>query len=189
MTGDCPECEIQEYLIDFFSASIWNMLSHGYLACSKKRSFSRYLRRLCFSNVDFFRVQKPISNLPSGVHVRTVGQGCDSRARGNHARGLKNSLHVVFTRYLRGNHVRYIYGNILKNTVNTGESVFFLVVGGRGGWCLQVSCVVRLPFSLFSLSLFALFPPALSVRLQLQCPSPWTMVVRISLCHSSFLAT
>jgi hypothetical protein len=36
-----------------------------------------------------------------------------------------------------------------------------------------------LPFSLFSLSLFAPFPPALCVRLQLQCSSPWTMVVRI----------
>ena len=23
--------------------------------------------------------------------------GCDSRTRGNHARGLKNSLHAVFT--------------------------------------------------------------------------------------------
>ena len=158
MTGDCPECEIQEYLIDFFSASIWNMLSHGYLACSKKRSFSRYLRRLCFSNVDFFRVQKPISNLPSGVHVRTVGQGCDSRARGNHARGLKNSLHVVFTRYLRGNHVRYIYGNILKNTANTGDSVFFLVVGGRRAFkfrafvCGALAFLFILSFSLRALS-------------------------------------
>jgi len=109
--------------------------------------------------------------------LETSKQGCDSRTHGNHARGLKNSLHAVFTRYSRGNHVRYIYGNILKYTVNTGESVFFLVVGGRGGWCLQVSCVVRLPFSLFSLSLFAPFPPALCVRLQLQCSSPWTMVV------------
>ena len=66
---------------------------------------------------------------------------------------------------------------------------FGVLFSGGGSSCLQVSCVVRLPFSLFSLSLFALFPPALCVRLQLQCSSPWTMVVRISLCHSSFLAT
>ena len=38
-------------------------------------------------------------------------------------------LKIHFTRYLRGNHVRYIYGNILKYTANTGDSVFFLVVG------------------------------------------------------------
>ena len=63
--------------------------------------------------------------------VRSSKQGCDSRTRGNHARGLKNSLHAVFTRYLRGNHVRYIYGIVLKYTVNKGDSVFFLVVGGR----------------------------------------------------------
>ena len=107
------------------------------------------------------------------------GQDCDSRTRGNRARGLKNSLHAVFTRYLRGNHVRYIYGIVLKYTVNTGESVFFLVVGGRRVFKFRVWCVVRLPFSLFSLSLFAPFPPALCVRLQLQCSSPWTMVVRI----------
>ena len=62
-------------------------------------------------------------------------------------RGLKNSLCAVFTRYLRGNHVRYIYGNILKYTVNTGDSVFFF--GGGGSSCLQVSCVVRLPFFVF----------------------------------------
>ena len=104
-------------------------------------------------------------------------QGCDSRTRGNHARGLKNSLHAVFTRYLGGNHVRYIYGNILKYTVNTGDSVFFLVVGGRRIFKFRVWCACH--SLLFSLSLFAPFPPALCVRLQLQCSSPWTMVVRI----------
>ena len=66
-----------------------------------------------------------------GTCMLVCCQGCDSRTRGNHARGLKNSLHAVFTRYLRGNHVRYIYGHTLKYTVNTGDSVFFLVVGGR----------------------------------------------------------
>jgi len=88
-------------------------------------------------------------------------------------------LKIHFTRYLRGNHVRYIYGIVLKYTVNTGESVFFLVVGGRRVFKFRVWCVVRLPFSLFSLSLFAPFPLVLCVRLQLQCSSPWTMVVRI----------
>ena len=109
--------------------------------------------------------------------VATAGQGCDSRTRGNHARGLKNSLHAVFTRYLRGNHVRYIYGKILKYTVNTGDSVFFLVVGGRRVFKFHVWCACL--SLLFSLSLFAPFPPALCVRLQLQYSSPWTMVVRI----------
>ena len=178
MTGDCPECEIQEYLIDFFSASIWNMLSHGYLACSKKRSFSRYLRRLCFSNVDFFRVQKPISNLPSGVHVRTVGQGCDSRARGNHARGLKNSLHVVFTRYLRGNHVRYICGIVLKYTANTGESVFLLVVGGRRVFKFRVRCACLSLYSPFLSSRPFLPPCACAFSCSVHRHGPWLCAYR-----------
>ena len=74
-------------------------------------------------------------------------------ARGNHARGLKFLLHVVFARYSRGNHVRYVYGNILKYTGNTGDSVFLLllllvvvVVVCRVS-SLQVSCVVRASFS------------------------------------------
>ena len=111
------------------------------------------------------------------VSIYSAQQGCDSRTRGNHARGLKNSLHAVFTRYLRGNHVRYMYGNILKYTANTGDSVFFLVVGGRRVFKFHVWCAC--PSLLFSLSLFAPFPPALCVRLQLQCSSPWTMVLRI----------
>ena len=88
-------------------------------------------------------------------------------------------LKIHFTRYLRGNHVRYIYGIVLKYTVNTEESVISVLFGGGGSSCLQILCVVRLPFSLFSLSLFAPFPPALCVRHELQCSSPWTMVVRI----------
>jgi len=101
-------------------------------------------------------------------------QGCDSRTRGNHARGLKNSLHAVFTRYLRGNHVRYIYGVVLKYTANTGESVFFLVVGGRRVFKFRVWCACLSLYSLFSLR-------ALSSRLVLvRAPSA---VVYIAMDH------
>ena len=95
--------------------------------------------------------------------------GCDSRTRGNHARGLKNSLHAVFTRYLRGNHVRYIYGNILKNTVNTGDSVFFLVVGGRRVFkfrafvCGALAFLFILSFSLRALSSRLMRAPSAAV--------------------------
>jgi len=78
-------------------------------------------------------------------------QGCDSRTRGNHTRGLKNSLRAVFTRYLRGNHVRYIYGIVLKYTVNTGELVFFLVVGDRRVFKFRVWCACLSLYSPFSL--------------------------------------
>ena len=97
-------------------------------------------------------------DLVSALQSMKGKQGCDLRARGNHARGLKNSLHVVFTRYLRGNHVRYIYGNILKNTANTGDSVFFLVVGGRRAFkfrafvCGALAFLFILSFSLRALS-------------------------------------
>ena len=106
-------------------------------------------------------------------------QGCDSRTRGNHARGLKNSLHAVFTRYLRGNHVRYIYGVVLKYTANTGESVFFLVVGGRR---VLVSCVVRLPFSLFSFLSSRPFLPPCACACAFSCSvhrhGPWLCAYR-----------
>ena len=61
----------------------------------------------------------------------------------DHARGLKNSLHAVFTRYLCGNHVRCIYGNILKYTVNTGVRCSFwwwgVVVFKFRVWCACIS--------------------------------------------------
>ena len=137
-----------------------------------------------------FRLKRKRSEIFLNSQRENLPQGCDSRTRGNHARGLKNSLHAVFTRYLRGYHVRYIYGNILKNTVNTGDSVFFLVVGGRRVFKFRAFVCGALAFLfILSFSLRAPFPPALCVRLQLQCSSPWTMVVRISLCHSSFFAT
>ena len=65
-------------------------------------------------------------------------------------------LKIHFTRYLRGNHVRYKYGIFLKYTVNTGESVFFLVVGGRRvfkfrAWCACLFLFI-LSFSLRALS-------------------------------------
>ena len=120
------------------------------------------------------------------VMVAVKNQGCDlrtPRVRFTYPREslTREVLKIHFKRYLRGNHVWYIYGNILRYTVNTGDSVPFLVVGGRRAVVSSsfVCGVVRLPFSLFSLSLFAPFPPALCVRLQLQCYSPWTMVVRI----------
>jgi len=93
---------------------------------------------------------------PQLAHIfhQSSTQGCDSRTRGNHARGLKNLLHAVFTRYLRGNHVRYIYGIVLKYTVNTGELVFFLVVGGRRvfKFCVCVCCACLSLYSLFLIS-------------------------------------
>ena len=92
---------------------------------------------------------------PLARDLRSV-QGCDLRTRGNLVRGLKNSLQPVFTRHLRGIHVRYIYGAVLKYTANTGESVFLLVVGGRRVFKFRVWCAC---LSLYSL--FAPFPPAL----------------------------
>ena len=53
--------------------------------------------------------------------------------------------------------MRYIYGIVLKYTANTGESVFFLVAGGRRRrvlkfrvWCACLS--LYSPFSLRALS-------------------------------------
>ena len=84
-------------------------------------------------------------------------------------------IYAVFTWESRAVHIRYrpqIYGKY------GGIGVLF---GGGGPSCLQVSCVVRLPFSLFSFSLFAPFPPALCVRLQLQRVhrhGPWLYAYR-----------
>ena len=53
--------------------------------------------------------------------------------------------------------MRYIYGNILKNTANTGDSVLFLVVGGRRVFKFRVWCACLSLYSLFlSFSLRAL---------------------------------
>jgi len=83
----------------------------------------------------------------------SANQGCDSRTRGNHARGLKKftsrGIHAVFTWESRAVYLRYrpqIYGKY------GGIGVLF---GSGGSSYLQVPCVVRLPLSLFSLSLFA----------------------------------
>jgi len=60
-----------------------------------------------------------LSGSGTGTH-----QGCDSRTRGNPAQGLKNSLRAVFARYLRGNHVRCIYGNVVKSEkFNTSKAI------------------------------------------------------------------
>jgi len=74
-----------------------------------------FARRVCVCYWISERIELIAIHVPAGI-TREV---------------LKNSLHAVFTRHLRGNHVRYMYGIVLKYTVNTGESVFFLVVGGR----------------------------------------------------------
>jgi len=105
-------------------------------------------------------------------------QGCDSRTRGNHARGLKNSLHAVFTRYLCGNHVRYIYGNILKYTVNTGGSVFFLVVGGRRVFKFRVWCACLSHYSLFLSSRPFLPPCACAFSCSVHRHGPWLCAYR-----------
>jgi len=73
----------------------------------------------------------------------------------DHARGLKNSLHAVFTRYLCGNHVRCIYGNILKYTVNTGVRCSFWwwgVVVSSSFVCGALAFLIILSFSLRALS-------------------------------------
>ena len=105
-------------------------------------------------------------------------QGCDSRTRGNHARGLKNSLHAVFARYLRGNHVRYIYGTVLKYTVNTGELVFFLVVGGRRVFKFRVWCACLSFYSLFLSSRPFLPPCACAFSCSVHRHGPWLCAYR-----------
>ena len=105
-------------------------------------------------------------------------QGCDSRTRRNHARGLKNSLHAVFTRYLRGNHVRYMCGNILKYTVNTGDSVFFLVVGGRLVFKFRVWCACLSLCSLFLSSRPFLPPSACAFSWSVHRHGPWLCAYR-----------
>jgi len=114
--------------------------------------------------------------LRSAQHPQT--RFCDSRTRGNHARGLKNSLHVVFTRYLRGNHVRYIYGIVLKYTVNTGESVFFLVVGGRRVFKFRVWCACLSLYSLFLSSRPFLSPCACAFSCSVHRHGPWLCAYR-----------
>ena len=100
-------------------------------------------------------------------------QGCDSRTRGNHARGLKNSLHAVFTWESRAVYIRYrpqIYGKY------GGIGVLFggLVVGGRRVFKFRVWCACLSLYSLFSLR-------ALSSRLVLvRAPSA---VVYIAMDH------
>jgi len=110
--------------------------------------------------------------------IQRQRQGCDSRTRGNHARGLKNSLHAVFTRYLRGNHVRYIYGIVLKYTVNTGESVFFLVVGGRRVFKFRVWCACLSLYSLFLSSRPFLPPCACAFSCSVHRHGPWLCAYR-----------
>ena len=110
--------------------------------------------------------------------VRSSKQGCDSRTRGNHARGLKNSLHAVFTRYLRGNHVRYIFGSILKYTANTGDSVFFLVVGGRRVFKFRVWCACLSLYSFFLSSRPFLPPCACAFSCSVHRHGPWLCAYR-----------
>ena len=65
--------------------------------------------------------------------------------------------------------MRYIYGNIRKNTVNTGDSVFFLVVGGRRVFkfrafvCGALAFLFILSFSLRALSSRLMRAPSAAV--------------------------
>jgi len=113
------------------------------------------------------------------------GQGRDSRTRGNHARGLINSLHAVFARYLRGNHVRYIYGSILKYTANTGDSVFFLVVGGRRVFKFRVWCACLSHYSPFLSSRSFLPPCACAFSCSVHRHGPWLCAFLFAIAHSS----
>ena len=122
-------------------------------------------------------IQQRKSHVALLAHAQPM-QGCDSRTRGNHARGLKNSLYAVFTRYLRGNHVRYICGNILKYTVNTGDSVFFLVVGGRRVFKFRVWCACLSHYSLFLSSRPFLPPCACAFSCSVHRHGPWLCAYR-----------
>ena len=90
--------------------------------------------------------------------MRANRPGPSARARFTYPRESRNPLHAVFAQYLRGNHVWYIYGNILRYTVNTGDSVPFLVVGGRRAVvsssfvCGALAFLFILSFSLRALS-------------------------------------
>ena len=91
-------------------------------------------------------------------------------------------LKIHFTRYLRG-----IYVEITCGIYTVSSSNIRQIRGNRCSfWWRGVVVVVSssfvcgaLAFLFIPLSLFAPFPPALCVRLQLQCSSPWTMVVRV----------
>ena len=91
---------------------------------------------------------------------------------------LKNSLHAVFKRYLRGNHVRYIYGIALKYTVNTGESVFFLVVGGHRIFKFHVWCACLSLYSLFLSSRPFLSSCACAFSCSVHRHGPWLCAYR-----------
>jgi len=124
---------------------------------------------------DASRGRPPASSETEG---RCWRQGCDSRTRGNHARGLTNSLHAVFTRYLRGNHVRYIYGVVLKYMANTGESVFFLMVGGRRVFKFRAWCASLSLYSLFLSSRPFLPPCACAFSCSVHRHGPWFCAYR-----------
>ena len=87
-------------------------------------------------------------------------------------------LKIHFTRYLRGNHVRYIYGIVLKYTVNTGESVFFLVVGGRRVFKFRVWCACLSLYSLLHSSRPFLPPCACAFSCSVQRHGPWLCAYR-----------
>ena len=87
-------------------------------------------------------------------------------------------LKIHFTRYLRGNHVRYIYGIVLKYTVNTGESVFFLVVGGRRVFKFRVWCACLSLYSHFLSSRPFLPPCACALSCSVHRHGPWFCAYR-----------
>ena len=141
-----------------------------------KRPIRAQLKSNYLKLSEWGRVMAQISHFLAGSGTSRGARLRFTYPRESRARSQKytsRGIYAAFTWESRAVYVRYrpqIYGKY------GGIGVLF---GGGGSSSLQVSCVVRLPFSLFSLSLFAPFPPALCVRLQLQCSSPWTMVVRI----------
>jgi hypothetical protein len=104
------------------------------------------------------------------VSVVCVAQGCVSRFRGIHARGLNFSLHAGIPRfsaeftcpYIYGI-CPYIYGIILKYTANTGDLVYFW-----GFWvvlCLCIRCAPCVSPFVWCARLSQLIPTATAISI------------------------
>ena len=126
--------------------------------------------------------ESSVGCIKAQIHIYTASDHGRPRLRFTYPResraGLKNSLHAVFTRYLRGNHVRYIFGSILKYTANTGDSVFFLVVGGRRVFKFRVWCACLSHYSLFLSSRPFLPPCACAFSCSVHRHGPWLCAYR-----------
>jgi len=74
--------------------------------------------------------------------------------------------------------VRYIYGIVLKYTANTGESVFFLMVGGRRVFKFRAWCASLSLYSLFLSSRPFLPPCACAFSCSVHRHGPWFCAYR-----------